>query len=199
MTLPLDEEKKRLRERMRSLRRKAHGSDAVAAARQLLDVFSDAFKDGAFKVVAGYWPIGSEMDPRLLMAHLSERNLSLALPVAVLEKPMVFRSWRPGEDLEKGAMGTLQPKSDASSIIPDLVLVPLLAFDEKGGRLGQGAGCYDRTLADLRRTHKPLAVGVAYGIQQVERVPRSDDDQSLDWVVTEEKSLRVRPERPGGS
>ena len=98
----------------------------------------------------------------------------------------MFREWRLGDALEKGPFGTSEPGPAAAEIIPDVLVVPLLAFDLRGYRLGYGGGYYDRTLHVLRRTaQKCVAVGFAYAGQQVESVPVSDTDERLDWVVHE--------------
>lgn len=145
-------------------------------------------------VVAGYWPLGDEADVRPLLAELSARGHVIALPV-VLQKdaPLVFRRWSVGQELEQGPHKTVHPPASAEVVEPDLLLVPLLAFDDCGGRLGYGGGYYDRTLAALRGAGKKiLAVGVAYAAQQWPALPMDGHDQRLDWVITEQGALEMQ-------
>jgi 5-formyltetrahydrofolate cyclo-ligase len=144
-------------------------------------------------VVAGYWPLGDEADVRPLLAELSARGHVIVLP-AVLQKnaPLVFRRWFVGQELERGPHRTVHPPASAEVVEPDLLLVPLLAFDDRGGRLGYGGGYYDRTLAALRGAGKKiLAVGVAYGAQRWPALPMDEHDQRLDWVITEQGALEM--------
>ena len=137
--------------------------------------------------VSGYWPIQGELDPRPLLTRLLQRGCRCALPVIVgRELPLMFREWRPGDTLAKGPFGTSEPGPEAAEIIPEILIVPLLAFDGRGYRLGYGGGYYDRTLRSLRRGgQKCVAVGFAYAGQEVETVPINDTDERLDWVVHE--------------
>lgn len=141
----------------------------------------------AAAVVAGYWPMGDEIDPRPLMECLAGRGCSLALPVVEgRAQPLLFRRWRAGEPLEPGAHGTRHPLAAAEAVIPSVLLVPLLAFDRLGWRLGYGGGYYDRTLDLLRGAGQIMVVGLAYAAQQVEAVPHDGHDQRLDAVATEQ-------------
>lgn len=136
-------------------------------------------------VVAGYWPLEGEIDPLPLMTALAARGHVLALP-AVTETGGIleFRRWAPGDALESGPRGTSHP-ADAPPVIPDAVLVPLLAFDRRGFRLGYGGGYYDRTLGGLRRGGALVAVGLAFAAQEVETVPTDPWDIPLDLIATE--------------
>lgn len=145
-----------------------------------------AARIGAAGVVAGYWPMADEIDPRPLMARLAGAGAGLALPVVVGPgRALEFRVWAPGQVLEPGPHGTCHPPVSAPVVRPDLVLVPLLAFDQRGMRLGYGGGFYDRTLERLRGQGGVVAVGVAFAVQQVARVPGDVHDQALDMVLTE--------------
>src|SRR5262249_40709467 len=138
------------------------------------------------EVVAGYWPIRDELDPRPAMQAFAQRGHRLALPTSIAKgEPLVFRAWSPGEPLAPDIMGIQAPLSSAPEVVPWLVLVPMLAFDSSCRRLGYGAGFYDRTLAMLRARSETLAVGLAFGAQEVERVPVAEGDEPLDQVVTE--------------
>ena len=141
--------------------------------------------------VAGYWPIGDELDVRPLLGALAARGHACALPVVVRKgEPLLFRRWAPGDAVAPGALGIPEPDAAAPEVRPDLLLVPLLAFDRAGYRLGYGGGFYDRTLERLRRGGPVTAAGVGYAGQEVAAVPRDAYDQPLDWIVTERYALK---------
>ncbi len=195
-----DDEKERLRTIARARCRaaaKALGGDAgdalkaqFLAARVAMGVPS--VPDADWRAVAGYWPVKSEMDPRPLLRHLHKRGFDCALPVVVGRgRALHFRRWHPRTALEPAGFGLLEPPSSAPRVTPQVVLAPLLCFDDRGTRLGHGAGYYDYTLAALRRAGRVLAVGIAFSAQQVDRVPDEDHDQRLDWIVTEKGAIQI--------
>ncbi len=186
-----------LRESMSRLRSEFGGPGAgpahEAAARNLLGALPPP--PGA--IVAGYWPIGDEMDPRPLLLALAARGHPLALPVTPARgRPLSFRAWAPGGALVPGRYGTSEPAPDAAAAVPGFLLVPLLAFDHRCNRLGYGAGYYDRTLAAL--PPDTVAAGLAFAAQEVVAVPVDPDDVALRAVATERGVIfRGRP-APGG-
>lgn len=142
--------------------------------------------------VAAYWSVGDEADVRPLIGHLHGIGADCLLPVvAGRGQPLIFRRWRPDQPLAEGPLGTRQPGPDAEEGVPAVLLVPLLAFDRRGYRLGQGGGYYDRTLAGLRRQGRITAIGVGLSCQEVEAVPHGPTDARLDWVLTEETAFRI--------
>lgn len=144
-------------------------------------------------IVAGYWPMRSEIDPRPLMLAFAARGAQLALPVvAARDAPLVFRVWRNGDALIAGPHDTCHPLHAAPQAVPDIVLVPLAAFDRRGHRIGYGGGYYDRTLAALRAAREIVAVGVAFAVQEVETVPASPHDALLDLVLTDVEAIDLR-------
>jgi 5-formyltetrahydrofolate cyclo-ligase len=135
-------------------------------------------------VTAGYWPIRDEVDTRMLIQGLRDRGQTILLPAIIdPERPLVFRTWSDGETLELGPFGTRAPPAGAPEMAPDLILLPLLAFDPAGTRLGYGGGYYDRTIASLPR--RPQLVGLAFEAQEMDELPRDTHDIALDAVVTE--------------
>jgi 5-formyltetrahydrofolate cyclo-ligase len=137
-------------------------------------------------VVAGYSPIRSEIDPTPLMRELAAKGAKLALPVITARgQSLRFRGWFPGDKLLQGPLGILEPSPAAAEMIPDIVLVPLAAFDRSGHRIGYGAGHYDRTLAQLHKSKGFTAIGLAFAAQQVKTVPALQHDVALDYVLTE--------------
>jgi 5-formyltetrahydrofolate cyclo-ligase len=148
-------------------------------------------KPGA--VVAGYSPIRSEIDPAPLMRELAAKGVHLALPViAARGQALRFRAWSPADKLLQGPLGILEPSPAAAEIIPDILLVPLAAFDRSGHRIGYGAGHYDRTLAQLRKSKAVTAIGVAFAAQEVEAVPALSHDVALDYVLTDTQLFDFR-------
>jgi len=183
--------KARARRRAAAARKAAFAADPTAGAR-LAQHFPDEIWPPLHSVVAGYFAIRDEIDPRPLMETFHCEQARLALPcVAGPDRPLVFRSWSPGDELVKGAFGISEPRPSAPEVRPSLVLLPLLAFDGAGRRLGYGAGFYDRTLEALRGLGPVTTVGLAYQAQQLDRVPTAGHDMALDWIVTEQGARRT--------
>jgi 5-formyltetrahydrofolate cyclo-ligase len=137
-------------------------------------------------IIAGYWPMGDEMDPRPLMLALASRGHAIALPVTPPRgQPLAFHAWAPGAALRPGPMGTSEPVA-GEELRPDVLLVPLLAFDRAGRRLGYGGGYYDRTLAALPGA-KPI--GIAYAGQEMPEVPAGPQDMRLPLIATEDSVI----------
>jgi 5-formyltetrahydrofolate cyclo-ligase len=144
----------------------------------------------AGSVVSAYWAMGDELDCRALIQSLHDSGCVIGLPVVVGKgQPLVFRRWTPETRFIPGGFGTQIPGPDSPEVLPERLIVPLLAFDSIGYRLGYGGGFYDRTLAKLRARGPVHAIGYAYAGQEVDAVPRESYDQPLDWLATEE-SLR---------
>ena len=137
------------------------------------------------KVIAGYYPIRSELDCLPLLEKLRDQGFSIALPIVLGDdKALSFKAWTLETKLIKGRFGILIPDEGAKDLEPDVVLVPLLAFDRQGTRLGYGKGHYDRTLEHLKKHKEVISVGIAYNEQEFEKLPCDDYDQKLDWILT---------------
>ncbi len=186
--------KKELRARASEMRRaafEAHGQDA---SRRLASHGLDFLKIAPGTVVSGFAAIRDEINPADLMTWLHAEGFRLALPVMVGKgQPLVMRAWSPGDVMEPAQWGIAEPLDDKPEVEPGVVLVPLLAFDGRGHRLGYGGGFYDRTLAKLRAKKPVTAVGIAYDEQKVDAVPVESYDQLLDWVLTPSGPLRCQP------
>jgi 5-formyltetrahydrofolate cyclo-ligase len=140
--------------------------------------------------VALYWPIGDEADPRLLLQALDYHQFTTLLPVTVGRgQPLVFRKWKWGHPLVEGQMRIPEPSPRLPEAQPDLLFVPLAAFDRRGFRIGYGAGHYDVTLQKLRATRAIPAIGIAFACQEIERVPHEPHDQPLDIILTERETI----------
>lgn len=174
-----------------ALARRAEAAAAPHAGDALRDRFLAAITVPEDAAVSGYWPSRDEIDPRPLLTDLADRGHAVGLPVVVAKAaPLRFRRWSPGDALEPGAFKIDVPAPSQPEVVPLVLLVPLLAFDRAGYRLGYGGGFYDRTLATLRRAAPAtLAVGLAFAGQEIEAVPRDERDARLDRIVTEREVL----------
>jgi 5-formyltetrahydrofolate cyclo-ligase len=144
-------------------------------------------------IVSGYMPIKSEIDPTPLLRKLAAKGARLALPAVMARgKSLAFRAWSPDDRLLMGPLGILEPSPAATEIVPDIMLVPLAAFDCQGHRIGYGAGHYDFTLAHLRKVKAVTSIGLAFAAQEIEAVPALSHDERLDYVLTETKVFDFR-------
>jgi 5-formyltetrahydrofolate cyclo-ligase len=144
-------------------------------------------------IVSGFSPLKSEINPVPLMRAFADAGAGLALPVvAGRGKPLIMRSWTFGAPLVAGVWGIREPPPDAPEVFPDILIVPLLAFDRTGHRIGYGAGYYDMTIARLRGIKPVLAVGIAYAAQEIAEIPTTERDARLDFVLTERETIDFR-------
>jgi 5-formyltetrahydrofolate cyclo-ligase len=151
------------------------------------------FEVAAGTVVSGYSPIRSELDPAPLMRALAAQGAKLALPAVMARgKSLAFRAWSLSDRLTLGPLGILEPSPAMAELIPDIMLVPLAAFDRLGHRIGYGAGHYDYTFAHLRKTKAVRGIGLAFAIQQIKAVPALAHDVALDYVLTETRTFDFR-------
>jgi 5-formyltetrahydrofolate cyclo-ligase len=148
------------------------------------------------RVVSAFYPIAGEPDTLGLLRELAQHGFSTALPVTVSRRqPLRFRAWRPGEPTVAGPMKIPEPLASAREVDPDLLFVPLAAFDRRGHRIGYGAGHYDRALAALRARGPVSAAGVAFAVCEVDAVPDEPHDQLLDFILTESELIDARDAR----
>jgi 5-formyltetrahydrofolate cyclo-ligase len=144
-------------------------------------------------IVSGFSPLKTEINPLPLMRRLAEAGAKLALPVvAGRGQPLIMRSYAFGQPLNEGVWGIREPKDDAPEVDPDILIVPLAAFDRRGNRIGYGAGYYDMTINRLRSRKPVVAVGIAYAAQEVPEVPTTPRDARLDLVLTERDVIDFR-------
>src|SRR5438105_8996219 len=144
-------------------------------------------------IVSGYSPIRGEIDPFPLMRKLAAGGARLALPAVMARgRSLAFRAWSPDERLLMGPLGILEPSPAAAAVVPDIMLVPLAAFDNRGHGIGYGAGHYDHTLAHLRRVKAITAIGLAFSAQEIAAVPALAHDVALDYVLTETRVFDFR-------
>jgi 5-formyltetrahydrofolate cyclo-ligase len=193
MNLPsLADEKADLRKRCYERRIRIADDEAMAAAIAVAERVNTLLDVDDRTVVSAYWPLPGELDPRPALLALGQRGATLALPRTVGDgKPLVFHAWQPDDHLVEGRFKVMEPKAEASAVTPKLLLVPLLAFDRHCRRLGHGKGYYDRTLQSLNVNDPAVqAIGVAFAVQEVERVPVDDFDQTLNMIVTEHGAHR---------
>ena len=174
-------------------KRDALSDEQRAAAAQALATRKLPFEIAPGTIVSGYSPIRNEIDPVPWMRKLAEQGAKLALPAVLARgKSLAFRAWSPDDRLMLGPLGILEPSPAAAELVPDIMLVPLAAFDAAGHRIGYGAGHYDYTLAHLRKMKAITAIGVAFAVQQIKAVPAQPHDVALDFVLTEKKVFDFR-------
>jgi 5-formyltetrahydrofolate cyclo-ligase len=182
----LQEKKAKVRRHTLAQRKADHGRglDAAANARLLAWI-----GQGAGDIIAGYMPIRTEISPLPAMEALCAAN-TLCVPVVPgAAQPLLFHRWTPKTEMQPGAFGAMVPQQ-ADTVRPTLVIVPLVAFDARRGRLGYGGGFYDRTLEGLRATNPNLrVVGFAYDAQEIAAVPLEPTDQPLDALITPTRTL----------
>jgi len=183
--MSLDDQKKALRAEAKARRLAAFEKHGASAGAQIAAHGLDFCGPRPPRIVSGFSAIGDEIDPAALMRRLDGEGFKLALPViAGKAKPLLMRAWAPGEPLEDKTWGISEPLESAAEVHPDILLVPLLAFDPHGYRLGYGGGFYDRTLAKLRALKPVIAIGLAFDEQRLDAVPRDRYDLPCDWVLT---------------
>ena len=201
----MKQKKTALRQEMKTIRENLHGQDNGMAARliasQLLMLPEIAgevqrgikARSNEPHIVAGFYPIQTEVDCLFILKALNAIQCRCALPIiASKNQHLAFKEWDMVEELKDGTFGTREPSSELLYVMPDIILVPLLAFDEKGYRLGYGGGYYDRTLEVYReKGHAFTAIGVAFDGQKSDHVPVAKYDQPLDIIVTEKKVYRT--------
>ena len=165
---------------------RAQAAETIAARPFPLDI-----KPGT--IVSGFMPLKTEINPLPLMRKLAAAGAQLALPVIDARgKPLIMRAFSFGDALNSGQWGIKEPKPEAKEVAPDILLVPMLAFDRAGSRIGYGAGYYDMTIAKVRAMKPAMAVGIAYAAQEIDQVPVTPRDAPLDLVLTEREIIDFR-------
>jgi 5-formyltetrahydrofolate cyclo-ligase len=187
----IHEQKQALRRIMRARRAEASARLPEAAV-ALRDTFLRNMELPPSSLVAVTVAHDGEIDPAPLAEALLAQGHGLCLPVVAGPKQiMIFRAWRPDQPLSPGAFGIPEPPASAPTVEPGVLFVPLLAFDRRGNRLGQGGGFYDRTLARLRQKEGVLAIGLGFAAQETSVVPAGPHDERLDVIATEKEIFRV--------
>jgi 5-formyltetrahydrofolate cyclo-ligase len=188
---PVLDTKKRLRAEATLARARAFAHHGSAAAEEVAAhglAFAGIASTG---IVAGFSAIGEEINPLRLLARLAGEGHGLCLPeVPGKGLPLLFRLWAPGDATRAAVWGIREPLPSAPLLEPDVLLVPLLAFDGEGNRLGYGGGFYDRTIARLRALKPVVTIGLAFDEQRVDAVPHAGYDQRLEWVLTPKGPVR---------
>jgi 5-formyltetrahydrofolate cyclo-ligase len=187
-----DTPKARLRQEALALRDALPAAVRAAAAESIAArPFPLKIERGA--VVSGFSPMKSEINPVPLMRKFADAGAKLALPaIAGRDKPLIMRAWNFGEPLASGQWGIREPMPEAPEVAPDILIVPLAAFDRAGHRIGYGAGYFDMTINALRAKKPVTAVGIAFAVQEILSVPATERDARLDLVLTERETIDLR-------
>lgn len=183
-------EKSLLRQRLRDLRREIDPNDRRRMDQAICDSLEQWADSTRARSIAAFWPFDGEPDIVPLLKRLAERDIQVALPLIQPQagRPaMVFREWRRDTDLVNNRYGIPEPIGTADVHVPDLdlILLPLVGWDETGGRLGMGAGFYDRALQPFAQQPKPWRIGIGYHVQRVAALPAEPWDILLHGMMTE--------------
>ena len=190
---PVVDVKKRLRAAAKLTRAAAFAHHGSAAAERIAAHGLGFAGIATTAIVSGFNAIGEEISPLPLLMRLAADGHRLCLPVmAGRGRPLLFRSWTPGDPTSAAVWGIGEPLASAPALEPDVLLVPLLAFDARGYRVGYGGGFYDRTIAGLKALKPVVTIGLAFDEQRVDAVPHVDYDQPLDWVLTPAGPIRCQ-------
>ncbi len=184
--------KKELRAEMVRKRDALPAADRQAAAQTIADrPFPVPFRSGT--IISAFSALKSEINPVPLMRRLAEAGAQLALPIVVGRgQSLIFRAWSFGDPFRAGVWGIREPLPEAPEVDPDILLVPMLAFDRTGNRIGYGAGYYDMSIARLRAAKPVVAAGIAFAAQEIPHVPTTPRDARLDLVLTEQEVIDFR-------
>ena len=196
----MSDEKKLLRHRALADRDKISLSKAEDAAIKIAFLARDLVEqlphkcDNPQLLSALYWPIRSEVNTLPLINLLLQSGRPVALPIMIKMKyPLVFRLYKENDQLITNKYGLCEPLNDKEECAPDLLFIPLAAFDRNGFRLGYGGGIYDATISLFRSQKKIITIGLAYASQEVARVPTEPHDQNLDYIITEKELISLCP------
>jgi 5-formyltetrahydrofolate cyclo-ligase len=144
-------------------------------------------------IVSGFSPMRTEVNPIALMRKFADAGAQLALPAIVGRgKPLMMRAWKFGDPFKAGQWGIREPVPEAPEVVPDILIVPLAAFDRAGHRIGYGAGYYDMTIHAVRAKKEAIAIGIAFAAQEIPKVPATERDERLDLVLTEREVIDLR-------
>jgi 5-formyltetrahydrofolate cyclo-ligase len=160
-------------------------NERTNAAQAVAEAFFKNVKLPSKVIVAGYWPARAELDVLVILRELLRNGHGCALPHVTGEgAPLLFRQWEEDMAMTTGKYGITEP-ANSTTVLPDIILVPLLAFDATGHRLGYGAGFYDRTLARLKKQKPVRAIGIAYEMQLYGELPVEENDVRMDMIITD--------------
>ena len=173
-----------------ALRAAIPAAEADAFARRLARIGPELARANGATAVSAFASIGDEIATGPLLAALAEAGFVVGLPITgKIGTPLTFRRWTPATTMVPGRMNIPEPPAESEKVEPDVLFVPLAAYDRRGHRIGYGAGFYDRTLAALRAQKEIVAIGIAYSAQEVLFIPNDDHDEPLDMIVTEKDTI----------
>ena len=184
-------DKSYLRNRSLLQRRKKHLTVKNFNFNLIFDLMSKHFNKKKI-IIAGYYPSNYEVNILNFLEGASKRQFKIALPVIKSSNQMSFKSWAFKDPLYVNKFGMLEPKNSKEKIIPDLIMVPLVAFDNHLNRIGYGKGFYDRSLGKIRKIKKnAISLGIAYSFQKCEQIPVNNNDFRLDYIFTEKGIINL--------
>jgi len=179
--------KSQLRKKILKIREKNNKKNIQIDFNQILKILEK--KKITKKVVGGYYPVNFEVDDLELLKRLKKKNFNISLPIIKKNFQMDFYKWSFSDPLKINKYGIPEPENQ-NIVYPDVLLVPLVAFDKNLNRLGYGGGYYDRLIAKLSKKKKIIKIGLALSIQEVDKLPINLHDQKLDYIVTNQNILK---------
>jgi 5-formyltetrahydrofolate cyclo-ligase len=184
--------KQELRKHYKNLRNQVAPEYQKVAKESAMKIFLENIPFTDKSIISGYYPTNNELSPQPLLEYFSSKKITTALPVIIVkDSPLEFQNWSVGEALFESPFFKIQQPNN-QVVIPDIIIVPLLAFDKNKHRLGYGGGFYDRTLQQLKSAgHKFISVGYAYSFQEINFLPTHDGDKQLDYIITDEKIINT--------
>ncbi len=185
-----DSAKSIIRSKQKELRAKVGERKRKISARSVAEKFLANLPITKSDKIAGYFPVNNELDIMLLLEILSDQKNIIALPCVNEDtKHLTFREYKIGDQLYKNKFGILEPGKYSHIIMPDIVIVPLVAFDEDCYRIGYGGGYYDKTISILHENIEIISIGVGYDFQKIKKLPRESHDIPLDCIITEKEII----------
>lgn len=194
MTHAKDEIRQRALDARKAISTEIRDQAACVVAKRLWSYL----QNNPHKVIAGYWPMGSELNLIPTLEFLIKQGVTVGLPTCTPgHHELIFKPWKSGDPLSTTSFGFLGPSelSEDGPLDPDLFLVPALAFDRQGVRLGRGKGHYDRVLHEARAKKNVTIIGIAFAIQEYDVIPEESHDERLDFIITEKEWIDVKAAR----
>lgn len=192
----MQQDKNFFRKKFLNARKAINAQEALQSSDNARNLFMCDIPLPKNAVIAGYHPVNHEISPLPLLKTLADKGVKTALPVIDdKNKPLLFKLWQGNDILLKSRhFNIMEPVESAEIVIPSVIIIPMLAFDKKGHRLGYGGGFYDITLEYLnKKGYRPLKVGLAYNCQMAENLPHLKHDHKMDYIVTESAVIKVKP------
>ena len=179
--------KSKLRKKILEIRRKTNKKNIQINFDQIIKILKK--KKITKKIIGGYYPVNFEVDDLELLKKFKKKGFNISLPVIKKNFQMDFYKWSFSDPLKINKYGIPEPETE-NIVYPDILLIPLVAFDKNLNRLGYGGGYYDRLIEKLSKKKNIIKIGLAFSVQEIDKVPINVYDQKLDYIVTNEYIIK---------